>query len=135
MSPGLGADKSQPPSDWEAAFGGPAWTPTGDGQFYLGLFSPFQPDFNWDHPEVRQDFLKTLRFWGDKGVSGFRIDVANALTKDLSGPLPSKKEMDAMRTGPDDETGKQHPIWDRDDVQDVYVEWRTLFNEYNPPLW
>ncbi|ORX38846.1 putative alpha-glucosidase [Kockovaella imperatae] len=130
---GLGPDKSQPPADWDAAFGGPAWIPTGDGQFYLGIFSPFQPDFNWSHPDVRADFLKTLKFWGDRGVSGFRIDVAHALTKDLSGTLMTKAELGEWRSGPD-ANGKQHPLFDRDDVQDIYVEWRKVFDQYNPPL-
>jgi alpha-glucosidase len=70
---GLGPNKDQPPSDWESLFGGSAWEPVGDGQYYLHQFDTSQPDFNWEHPEVRADFLKTLRFCGDRGVSGFRV--------------------------------------------------------------
>lgn len=120
------------PSDWKAAFGGGAWeriteadgTP---GQWYLHLFAPEQPDLNWANPEVRADFVRTLRFWSDRGVDGFRIDVAHQLTKDLTEPLPSWAELEAM---PKD---GNHPIWDRDDVHEVYAEWREVFNSYDPP--
>ncbi|UTM45819.1 glycoside hydrolase family 13 protein [Glutamicibacter mysorens] len=125
---GLGADGELPPADWESMFGGPSWAPVGDGQWYLHLFAPEQPDFNWANPEVREDFLTTLRFWSDRGVDGFRVDVAHALTKDIAERnLPTKAQLDAM---PWD---GNHPIWDRDEVHEIYAEWRALFNEYNPP--
>jgi alpha-glucosidase len=124
---GSGPDGSEPPTDWGAAFGGSAWERVEDGQWYLHSFAPEQPDFNWDHPEVREDFLTTLRFWSDRGVDGFRIDVAHMLTKDLSEPLPSRAELDAL---PHDGT---HPLHDRDDVHEIYAEWRRVFNEYDPP--
>jgi alpha-glucosidase len=77
------------------ALGGSAWTRTPDasgapGQWYLHLFAPEQPDWNWDNLEVREDFLTTLRFWADRGVDGFRVDVAHALAKDMAAPLRSK---------------------------------------------
>ncbi|MDR2381669.1 MAG: hypothetical protein LBE08_10950 [Bifidobacteriaceae bacterium] len=75
---GLGPDKAIPPTDWRAVFGGSVWEAAGDGQFYFHLFAPEQPDWNWDHPDVRADFLQTLRFWADRGVDGFRVDVAAA---------------------------------------------------------
>jgi alpha-glucosidase len=125
---GLGANGELPPADWVSMFGGPAWTAVGDGQWYLHLFAPEQPDFNWHSEEVRADFLKTLRFWSDRGVDGFRVDVAHALTKDLPADLPSQAELDAM----DKATGL-HPIWDRDEVHDVYADWRKVFDEYDPP--
>lgn len=92
--------------DWDSKFGGPAWEritePDGmPGQWYLHLFAKEQPDFNWDNEEVRADFLRTLRFWSDRGVDGFRIDVAHALVKDLSEPLPSKAELPQEGTGVD----------------------------------
>ncbi|ROR73314.1 glycoside hydrolase family 13 protein [Bogoriella caseilytica] len=124
---GKGPDGAEPPTDWIAAFGGPAWTRVPDGQWYLHHFAPEQPDFNWDHPEVREDFLTTLRFWSDRGVDGFRIDVAHMLTKDLTEPLPSKDELALI---PQD---GNHPTLDRDDVHDIYAEWRAVFNEYDPP--
>lgn len=94
---GRGENGDVPPADWTAMFGGPSWTritePHGTaGQWYLHLFAKEQPDFNWANPEVRADFRRTLRFWSDRGVDGFRIDVAHALTKDLGEPLPSQAE-------------------------------------------
>ncbi|MFC3493900.1 glycoside hydrolase family 13 protein [Glycomyces rhizosphaerae] len=125
---GLGEKGELPPADWKSMFGGPAWTAVGDGQWYLHLFAPEQPDFNWHNEEVRADFLKTLRFWSDRGVDGFRVDVAHALAKDLPENLPSLAELDAM----DRATGT-HPLWDRDEVHDIYAGWRAVFNEYDPP--
>ena len=125
---GAGPDGSEPPTDWASVFGGSAWERVEDGQWYLHNFATEQPDFNWDHPEVRADFLKTLRFWSDRGVDGFRIDVAHMLTKDLTEPLPSRAELDAM-----DRTSGNHPLIDRDDVHEIYAEWRQVFNEYDPP--
>ncbi|WP_372968355.1 glycoside hydrolase family 13 protein [Microbacterium sp.] len=124
---GSGPDGSEPPTDWTAAFGGSAWERVEDGQWYLHSFAPEQPDLNWDHPEVREDFLKTLRFWSDRGVDGFRIDVAHMLTKDLTEPLPSTDELALL---PHD---GNHPLHDRDDVHEIYAEWRRVFNEYDPP--
>ncbi|MCC3763413.1 glycoside hydrolase family 13 protein [Glycomyces sp. TRM65418] len=125
---GLGPHGEQPPADWTSMFGGPAWTPVGDGQWYLHLFAPEQPDFNWRNEEVRADFLKTLRFWSDRGVDGFRVDVAHALAKDLPPDLPSQAELEAM----DRATGT-HLLWDRDEVHEIYAEWRRVFDEYDPP--
>ncbi len=126
---GKGPDGSEPPSDWESVFGGPAWDRTEDGQWYLHLFAPEQPDLNWDNREVRDDFLKTLRFWSDRGVDGFRVDVAHALTKNLTDPLPAKAELGAE----DENLNGEHPFWDRDEVHEIYTEWRRVFNEYDPP--
>ncbi|MGH3445454.1 MAG: alpha-amylase family glycosyl hydrolase, partial [Nocardioidaceae bacterium] len=82
---GQGPDGSVPPSDWESSFGGPAWQQVPDGpgagsagdggpaQWYLHLFAPEQPDLNWENRQVRDDFLDILRFWGDRGVDGFRV--------------------------------------------------------------
>ncbi|WP_179758328.1 glycoside hydrolase family 13 protein [Microlunatus parietis] len=124
---GLGPDGSEPPADWPSIFGGPAWEPVGDGQWYLHLFAKEQPDLNWDNPEVRADFLHTLRFWSDRGVDGFRVDVAHGLAKRLPVELPPWSEL-RTRTG-----AGQHPLWDRDEVHDIYAEWRAVFNEYTPP--
>ncbi|PYI66686.1 alpha-amylase [Arthrobacter livingstonensis] len=126
---GLGTNGELPPSDWTSVFGGPAWTRVPDGQWYLHLFASEQPDFNWDNREVRDDFLATLKFWSDRGVDGFRIDVAHALMKDLTEPLPSQAAIDALEKL----HNGSHPFWDRDEVHEIYAEWRTLFNQYNPP--
>ena len=125
---GRGEHGELPPADWRAAFGGPAWTRLPDGQWYLHTFTKEQPDFNWDDPEVREDFLRTLRFWADRGVDGFRVDVANLLVKDLPAELPSQAELDAM-----DKDSGTHPLWDRDEVHEIYAEWRKVFDEYDPP--
>lgn len=131
---GKGPDGEFPPSDWDSVFGGPAWEritePDGSpGQWYMHIFAKEQPDLNWANREVRDDFLKTLRFWSDRGVDGFRVDVAHALTKDLTEPLQSKLEI-----GTEDGTlDGSHPFWDRDEVHEIYAEWREVFNEYNPP--
>jgi alpha-glucosidase len=124
---GTGVDGSEPPTDWESLFGGSAWERVADGQWYLHNFDVSQPDLNWANPEVRADFVKTLRFWSDRGVDGFRIDVAHMLTKDLTEPLLSRAELDAL---PQD---GNHPMIDRDDVHEVYAEWRAVFNSYDPP--
>ncbi|PPG62229.1 alpha-amylase [Rathayibacter sp. AY2B7] len=124
---GLGADGSEPPSDWESVFGGSAWEPVGDGQWYLHLFAREQPDWNWANREIRDDFLRTLAFWADRGVDGFRIDVAHSLVKDLTPPLASAAQIEGQRTD------GSHPFWDRDEVHEVYAEWRALFDSYDPP--
>nr|WP_218885914.1 alpha-amylase family glycosyl hydrolase [Kineococcus aurantiacus] len=115
-----------PPTDWVASFGGPTWERVADGEWYLHMFAPEQPDWNWDHPDVRADHERTLRFWADRGVDGFRIDVAHYLTKDLSGPLPSQAELADCPEG-------LHPFDDRDDVHEIYRSWRKVFDEYDPP--
>ncbi len=126
---GRGTGGELAPSDWVSVFGGPAWTRVPDGQWYLHLFAAEQPDFNWDNREVRDDFLATLKFWSDRGVDGFRIDVAHALVKDLGEPLPSQADIDALEKLHDG----SHPFWDRDEVHEIYAEWRALFNQYDPP--
>ena len=123
---GKGPDGSEPPADWQSTFGGPAWEPVGDGQWFYHFFAREQPDLNWHNPDVHADFLTTLRFWSDRGVDGFRIDVANGLAKNLGQELPSTAELAAMPLD------GSHPLWDRDDVHDIYREWRQVFNEYTP---
>jgi alpha-glucosidase len=132
---GTGPNGDQPPADWKSFFGGPAWTRVPDGQWYLHLFTPQQPDWNWGNREVRDDFLHTLRFWGDRGVDGFRVDVANLLAKDLGDPLPGWLEM-MEGLAPDSARFPvgEHPIWDRDEVDEIYAEWRAIFDSYTPPL-
>ena len=81
---GLGEDGDIPPNNWPAMFGGRAWERTTDadgrpGQWYLHLFAPEQPDWNWDNPAVADEFDSILRFWFDRGMDGFRIDVANSM--------------------------------------------------------
>jgi alpha-glucosidase len=95
------------------------------------VLPPVRPpaaDLNWDNPEVREDFKTTLRFWADRGVDGYRVDVAHALAKDLSEPLRSKPSLyDSLGTDGND------PLFDRDEVHEIYAEWRQVFNSYDPP--
>lgn len=125
---GRGNGGELPPSELASHFGPEGWTRTVDGQWYMHLFAKEQPDFNWDNPEVHEYFLRTLRFWSDRGVDGFRIDVAHALKKNLT-PLPSRQSY-ALSAMKDDGTD---PLFDRDEVHDIYRDWRKLFNEYDPP--
>lgn len=131
---GLGENGELPPNGWTSIFGGPAWErvtePDGTpGQWYFHLFAKEQPDLNWDNPEVHEDFLTTLRFWSDRGVDGFRVDVAHGLKKDMDAvhdDLETIHRADLFSLG-------EHPLWDRDEVHSVYAEWRKVFNEYTPP--
>ena len=126
---GTGEGGAEPPSDWTSHFGGLAWTRVDDGQWYLHLFTPEQPDFDWANPEVREDFHDVLRFWSDRGVDGFRVDVAHGLAKDLTEPLRSYPVID-MAAVVDDGSD---PLFDRDEVHDIYRGWRRVLNEYDPP--
>jgi alpha-glucosidase len=132
--PGRGTHGEHPPTDWQSVFGGSAWTRVPDGEWYLHLFATEQPDLDWDHEEVRADFLATLRFWSDRGVDGFRVDVAHALAKDLGEPLRDVGGLEAVgelalhRVPPG-----SHPYYDRDEVHEIYRDWRRLFDTYSPP--
>jgi alpha-glucosidase len=123
--PGRGPGGDRPPNDWQSMFGGPAWTrvtePDGTpGQWYLHLFAPGQPDFNWASPAVRAEFEDVLRFWLDRGADGIRIDSAALLTKD-----PGLRDV-----GPDEPLPGTHPYIDRDDVHEIYRSWRALTDGY-----
>ncbi len=125
---GRGPDGDEPPNDWRSVFGGSAWTRVEDGQWYLHLFDTRQPDFNWDHPEVRQEFLDVLAFWLDRGVAGFRVDVAHGLVKkeglpDWATPIELMGE---------DPTGSA-PMWDQEGVHEIYRSWRKLLESYGEP--
>ena len=130
--PGRGEGGELPPNGWQSSFGGPAWEPVGDGTWYLHLFATEQADLNWDNPEVRADFETTLRFWSDRGVDGFRVDVAHMLIKDWSrAPLD---QLDYWPiTGPSPDPSGYHPVYNRPEVHEIYRGWRRIFNEYNPP--
>ena len=78
---GQGPRGELPPNNWPSVFGGPAWTRVPDGQWYLHLFAPEQPDLDWTNPEVPAEFERILRFWLDRGVDGFRVDVAHGMAK------------------------------------------------------
>jgi len=129
---GRGGHGELPPNDWRSRFGGSAWTRVRDvdgttGEWYLHLFAPEQPDLNWDNPEVVEEFESILRFWLDRGVDGFRIDVAHGLAKHPE--LPDVGLGDEDEDGPPDTT--DHPHWDRDEVHEIYRGWRQLSDAYD----
>ncbi|MFD4207858.1 glycoside hydrolase family 13 protein [Micromonospora tulbaghiae] len=127
---GKGEQGELPPNDWESIFGGPAWTRVVDGQWYLHLFDPAQPDLNWRHPEVRAEFEDVLRFWLDRGVDGFRIDVAHGMIK--AEGLPDVG-FNSMTTGQrqSELLGKGRlPYFDQDEVHDIYRAWRPILDSY-----
>jgi alpha-glucosidase len=126
---GRGAGGHAPPNDWGSNFGGDGWTrvtgPDGaPGQWYLHLFAPEQPDLDWTNEEVRAEFESILRFWLERGVDGFRVDVAHGLAKD---PEMPDLAGDYAVSGP---ALEGHPHWDRDEVHDVYRRWRRVSDSY-----
>ncbi|MEU6345183.1 glycoside hydrolase family 13 protein [Streptomyces sp. NPDC046977] len=122
--PGKGANGELPPNDWESVFGGPAWTRVPDGDWYLHLFAPEQPDLNWEHPEVREEFEQILRFWLDLGVDGFRVDVAHGMVKAPGLPDIGHKEQVKL-------IGSQVlPFFDQDGVHEIHRSWRRLLDGY-----
>jgi alpha-glucosidase len=128
---GGGPGGDEPPNNWGSTFGGPAWTRVTDpdgrpGQWYLHLFASEQPDLDWSVTEVREDFDRTLRFWFDRGVDGFRIDVAMSLVKDPALP-------DVAPDAFDDRWVSNHPYMDRDEVHEIWNRWRRVADEYDPP--
>jgi alpha-glucosidase len=129
---GTGFGGSEPPNNWTSAFGGSAWTrlrsPAGEGdQWYLHLFAAEQPDLNWENPEVTADFERTLRFWLDRGVDGFRIDVAHGMAKppglpDMPHPIPIGT---GLLT-----TDVADPRFNADGVHDIHRMIRKVLDEY-----
>ncbi|HEY2508142.1 MAG TPA: glycoside hydrolase family 13 protein [Streptosporangiaceae bacterium] len=122
--PGRGENGELPPNDWQSNFGGPAWTRVTEadgspGEWYLHLYAAEQPDFNWEHPEVRAEFEDVLRFWLDRGVDGFRIDVADALVKD-----PALPDVAGLPEG------ARMPWEDQDGLHEIYRSWRALIDSY-----
>jgi alpha-glucosidase len=136
---GGGEHGELPPNNWTSVFGGPAWTRTTDadgspGQWYLHLFDTRQPDLNWEHPEVRSEFESILRFWLDRGVDGFRIDVAHGMVK--APGLPDWDGEITMIDGSHDDdgstgAGNSGPMFDQDGVHDIYRSWHRVLAEYD----
>jgi alpha-glucosidase len=118
------------PNNWPSHFGGPAWAlDEATGQFYLHLFHRKQPDLNWHNPEVRAAMYDVMRFWLDRGIDGFRIDVLWLLAKDQtfadSPPLPPREhEMDVARL--------EHPGFeDREETHEIVREMRKVVDGYD----
>ena len=120
--PGRGPDGAEPPNDWRANFGGPAWERVEDGEWYLHLFDSSQPDLNWADPEVRAEFEDILRFWLDRDIDGFRVDVAHGLAKD-----PALPDLGDEPPG----YGADHPHYDRDELHEIVRGWRSVTDEYD----
>ncbi|WP_309067670.1 glycoside hydrolase family 13 protein [Microbacterium sp.] len=128
---GRGAHGELPPNNWQSVFGGHAWTRVTEadgtpGQWYLHLFDASQPDFDWANEDVREEFRRILRFWLDRGVDGFRVDVAHGLVK--HDELP-----DYMPAEDADSMGGQEtvPYWAQEGVHEIYRDWRRLLEEYD----
>jgi alpha-glucosidase len=114
------------PNNWESIFGGgPAWTLDEErGRYYLHNFAPEQPDLNWWNPEVRAEFERILRFWFDRGVAGFRIDVAHAIVKD--------RELRDDPVIPGLGMRRRYSMF-RPETHEILREWRALAETYDPP--
>ena len=132
---GQGEHGELPPNDWVSIFSGPAWTQTHfagrpTGYWYLHIFDAGQPDVNWNHPDIVDEFDHTLRFWFDRGVDGFRIDVAHGLVK--SDGYPSGSEVKVFNDAGQLIDIIPHPYWCQDGVHAIYRRWRAIADEYSP---
>lgn len=118
-----------PPNNWISNFGGPAWTlDPASGEYYCHLFLPQQPDLNWASEAVRAEFDRILTFWMERGVDGFRIDVAHALMKH-----PSFADNPQIEPLPANPTPRQaykafDHLYDQDQPtnRDIYRRWKSL---------
>ena len=114
------------PNNWESIFGGgPAWALDDErGRYYLHNFAPEQPDLNWWNPDVRAEFEQILRFWFDRDVAGFRIDVAHAIVKD--------RELRDDPVIPGLGMRRRYSMF-RPETHEILREWRALAKSYDPP--
>jgi len=142
---GRGEDGNQPPNNWESIFNGPAWTRVIEsdgkpGQWYLHLFDSSQPDLNWENSEIEADFEKTLRFWLDRGLDGFRIDVAHGLFKsdihqDHRDPQGLTRALRMDISGMDIDVRKallsDIPFFGQSSAHEIYRKWRKIFDSYS----
>ena len=136
---GKGKNGELPPNNWQAVFGGPAWKRVTEsdgkkGQWYLHLFAVEQPDLNWENSEVVKHFEDVLKFWLDKGVDGFRIDVAHGMFKESGLPdvrsswiekIFGKNNLTRMLSP------EHKPFWDQEGVHDIYRSWRKILDSYD----
>ncbi len=136
---GNGPNGEQPPNNWESIFGGPAWTRVDqraaaatdgitDTQWYLHMFDTTQPDLDWNNPEVHTEFEDIFRFWLDRGVDGFRVDVAHGLVK--APGLPDWDGSVSMVEGSSSAASDSGPMFDQDGVHDIYRAWHKVLAEY-----
>ena len=127
---GSGPGGIHPPNNWVSIFGGPAWTRVieadgNPGQWYLHLFDAEQPDLNWDNPEVFEDLEKTLRFWLERGIDGFRIDVAHGMAKPPGLPDMEVIKAEVLLADMDDD-----PRFNNDGVHEIHRQIRRVFDDY-----
>ncbi|MGX5681021.1 glycoside hydrolase family 13 protein [Schumannella luteola] len=158
---GKGPNGDLPPNNWESVFGGSMWdrvtNPDGTpGQWYLHIFDKSQPDLNWENPWVREQFFGILRFWLDRGVDGFRVDVAHGMIKKAGLPdytppaegasmggtgtsavdeddsVPSIAEADTVLAPliGDPEPAPEPPYWGQEGVHDIWRGWHEVLAEY-----
>jgi alpha-glucosidase len=133
---GRGPNGEEPPNNWPSGFGGPAWLrvtePDGSpGQWFLHVFAPEQPDLDWANPEVRAEFEAILAFWFERGVDGFRIDVAHGLVKAEGLPdLPEIPDLSTEDLEGASPTAGDHPHWDRPGVHEIHRSWRRVADRY-----
>jgi len=135
---GRGRNGDRPPNNWRSVFGGSMWDRvTGaDGQpeqWYLHIFDSSQPDLNWENPWVRERFKDILRFWLDRGVDGFRVDVAHGMIKKAG--LPDYRPPKAVASmgggqGQKDQEVDDPPYWGQDGVHEIWREWHEVLAEY-----
>jgi len=129
---GRGEHGELPPNNWDSVFGGPAWTRVTEaggapGQWYLHLFDTSQPDFDWSNEEVREEFRTVLRFWLDRGVDGFRVDVAHGLVKEAGLPDYTPSPEGGSMGG--DEANV--PYWGQPGVHEIYRDWHEVLAQYD----
>lgn len=129
---GRGENGEEAPNNWESVFGGPAWTRVTEadgtpGQWYLHLFDTSQPDFDWSNPDVHAEFRRILRFWLDRGVDGFRVDVAHGLVKKAGLPDYTPPSAADSMGGAEDDV----PYWGQPGVHEIYRDWHGVLAEYD----
>jgi alpha-glucosidase len=127
---GKGPNGDLPPNNWEAVFGGCAWERVIEadgkpGQWYLHLFAIEQPDLNWENPEVCSHLEDVLKFWLDRGVDGFRIDVAHGMIK-----YPGLPDIPEVNTTSEMLAPHERPFWDQEGVHEIYRSWRKILDSY-----
>lgn len=129
---GKGENGELPPNNWESVFGGGMWQRVTEadgtpGQWYLHIFDATQPDFDWNNEEVQEEFRSILRFWLDRGVDGFRVDVAHGMIKTEGLPdYTPPTDADSMGGGE-----SNVPYWGQDGVHEIYRDWHRVLAEYD----
>lgn len=132
---GRGPGGDLPPNNWPSLFGGSAWQRVTEadgtlGQWYLHLFAVKQPDLDWANPEVSDLIVEVLRFWFDRGIDGFRVDVADSLAKHQDfpdTPLDPDTGFGTWRQAPG------MPMWDQPELEAIQRRWREVADAYDPP--